>query len=87
LEAVRQLGLLGSTGSIGISTLEVVRHHPDRLKIATLAAFGNNLDRLEEQIEEFRPSHGVEGPAVWHGDCLLHFTIRVSAHHRWATWP
>ena len=40
------LALLGSTGSIGRSTIEVVRHHPERLRVATLAAFGSDLDRL-----------------------------------------
>ena len=35
---IQRLALLGATGSIGASTLEVVRHHPDRLAIATLGA-------------------------------------------------
>lgn len=49
------LALLGSTGSIGHSTLEVVRHHPDRLRIATLAARGSDLDALVAQAREFEP--------------------------------
>lgn len=49
------LALLGSTGSIGRSTLQVVRHHPDRLRVATLAAAGSNLDALEAQARELRP--------------------------------
>ena len=51
-----RLALLGSTGSIGSSALEVVRHHPQRLQIETLATFGRKLDELESQVEEFRPS-------------------------------
>ncbi len=51
-----RLALLGSTGSIGTSALEVVRHHPDRLSVATLAAFGSNPDALLRQVEEFRPA-------------------------------
>ncbi|MCZ6726780.1 MAG: 1-deoxy-D-xylulose-5-phosphate reductoisomerase [Acidobacteria bacterium] len=49
------LALLGSTGSIGRSTIEVVRHHPERLRVATLAAFGRDLDRLESQARELAP--------------------------------
>ncbi len=49
------LALLGSTGSIGRSTLEVVRHHPERLRVATLAAAGSKLDALEAQARELRP--------------------------------
>lgn len=53
---MQRLALLGSTGSIGCSALEVVRHHPDRLAIETLATFGRKLDELERQTLEFRPS-------------------------------
>lgn len=50
-----RLSILGSTGSIGRSALEVVAHHPDRLEIAALAARGSDLDLLERQTEEFGP--------------------------------
>jgi len=46
--------VLGSTGSIGVSTLDVVRQNPDRFKIHALVA-GKNLDVLCSQILEFRP--------------------------------
>jgi 1-deoxy-D-xylulose-5-phosphate reductoisomerase len=46
--------ILGSTGSIGVSTLDVVRQNPDRFKIHALVA-GKNLDVLCSQILEFRP--------------------------------
>jgi 1-deoxy-D-xylulose-5-phosphate reductoisomerase len=49
-----KLALLGSTGSIGRQTLEVVRALPDRFKVTGLAA-GDNLALLEEQIAEFQP--------------------------------
>jgi 1-deoxy-D-xylulose-5-phosphate reductoisomerase len=52
----QRLALLGSTGSIGESALDVVRHHPDRLSIETLATYGRKLDALERQTLEFRPS-------------------------------
>lgn len=55
VSAPQRLAVLGSTGSIGRSTLEVVRHHPDRLEVCALAAFGRDLDLLVAQVEEFRP--------------------------------
>jgi 1-deoxy-D-xylulose-5-phosphate reductoisomerase len=48
------LTVLGSTGSIGVNTLDVVRQHGDRFKIHALVA-GKNLDILCSQILEFRP--------------------------------
>ena len=51
----KSISILGSTGSIGVNTLEVLRMHPDRFKVVSLAA-GNNIALLKEQIEEFRPS-------------------------------
>ncbi|MBN2107762.1 MAG: 1-deoxy-D-xylulose-5-phosphate reductoisomerase, partial [Deltaproteobacteria bacterium] len=47
-----QIALLGSTGSIGASTLDVVRRYPDRYRIAGLAA-GGNVELLAEQVREF----------------------------------
>lgn len=51
---MKRLALLGSTGSIGVSTLEVVREFSDRYEIVALSA-GRNLDLLQQQIEEFHP--------------------------------
>ena len=51
---MKRLAILGSTGSIGQSTLDVVRAHPDRLKVVGLAA-GGNAERLRDQAIEFRP--------------------------------
>ncbi len=50
---MKTISVLGSTGSIGTQTLDVVRNHPD-ISIAALAA-GRNGKKLEEQIREFRP--------------------------------
>ncbi len=50
------LVLLGSTGSIGRQTLDVVRAMPDRFNILGLAA-GRNLDALESQANEFKPKY------------------------------
>ena len=52
------LTLLGSTGSIGTSTLDVVRRWPDRFAIFALVA-GRNAELLAEQIAEFRPQVAV----------------------------
>ena len=46
--------LLGSTGSIGTQTLEVIRAFPDYFEVIGLVA-GNNIDLLRKQIEEFNP--------------------------------
>ena len=51
---IKKLAVLGSTGSIGQSTLEIVRRHPNRFKILALAA-GKNKRLFKQQVEEFRP--------------------------------
>jgi 1-deoxy-D-xylulose-5-phosphate reductoisomerase len=50
-----RLAVLGATGSIGKSTLAVVRQHPDRLQVATLAARGRDPEALAAQVAELRP--------------------------------
>ena len=52
--AAKQIAVLGSTGSIGRQTLDVVRAFPDRFSIVGLAA-GRNNDLLAQQITEFQP--------------------------------
>lgn len=51
---MRTIALLGSTGSIGVSTLALVREFSDRFKIHGMVA-GSNLKLLARQIQEFRP--------------------------------
>lgn len=53
MEQQKKIAILGSTGSIGTQTLEIVRNNPD-LKVTALAA-GQNVARMEEQIREFGP--------------------------------
>lgn len=53
---MKELAIFGSTGSIGCSTLNVVRRHRDRFAVSILAA-GRNLQRLIEQIREFNPRY------------------------------
>ena len=56
---MKKIAILGSTGSIGTQTLEVVRNNRD-IKVVALAA-GSNIQLLEQQIREFRPKLA----AVW----------------------
>ncbi|MBH8562432.1 1-deoxy-D-xylulose-5-phosphate reductoisomerase [Nostoc sp. CENA67] len=51
---MKAITLLGSTGSIGTQTLDIVSHHPDQFRIVGLAA-GNNVEMLAAQIRQFRP--------------------------------
>ncbi len=51
----KKLSILGSTGSIGVSTLDVVRQFPDQFEVVGLAA-GRNVSLLKDQILEFKPS-------------------------------
>lgn len=50
---MKRLAIMGSTGSIGTQTLEIVRENKD-LEVVALAA-GKNIDLLEQQVREFRP--------------------------------
>jgi 1-deoxy-D-xylulose-5-phosphate reductoisomerase len=54
----RTLTILGSTGSIGTNTLDVVRQNPNRFKVFALVA-GRNAELLAEQIQEFHPAVAV----------------------------
>lgn len=55
---MKQLTLLGSTGSIGCSTLDVVRHNPETFAVTALVA-GKNVARMVEQCLEFSPRYAV----------------------------
>ncbi|MDJ0737682.1 MAG: 1-deoxy-D-xylulose-5-phosphate reductoisomerase [Nostocaceae cyanobacterium] len=57
---MKAITLLGSTGSIGTQTLDIVSQHPDKFRIVGLAA-GNNVEMLADQIRQFRPSIA----AIW----------------------
>lgn len=51
---MKYIAVLGSTGSIGTQTLDIVREHSDYLRVAVLAVAGN-IELLEKQIREFSP--------------------------------
>jgi 1-deoxy-D-xylulose-5-phosphate reductoisomerase len=60
-----RLAIIGSTGSIGKQTLEVIRALPERFQVVALAA-GSNLKLLAEQIDEFKPRFTCfQGDSSW----------------------
>lgn len=51
---MKKISILGSTGSIGRQTLDVISQHPDKFSVVGLSA-GNNIGLLQEQIRKFKP--------------------------------
>lgn len=51
---MKKISILGSTGSIGTQTLEIVKEKPEEFKVTAIAA-GSNIELLEKQIREFKP--------------------------------
>ena len=70
---MKNICLLGSTGHIGINSLEVIRANPDRYRIMALGA-GKNIDLLAEQIREFKPPFA----AVINSDVAKELKIRLN---------
>jgi 1-deoxy-D-xylulose-5-phosphate reductoisomerase len=58
MHTLRHLTVLGSTGSIGISTLDVVARHPDRFRVIALTA-NHRIDKMLEQCRRFQPKYAV----------------------------
>lgn len=58
MEEPCNIAILGSTGSIGVQTLDIVARHPDLFKVRVLVA-GSNVQRLSEQAAHFRPDLAV----------------------------
>jgi len=55
MTTMKKIAVMGSTGSIGLSTLKVIQANPDKYKVVTLAA-GRKIDLLAEQVKRFRPA-------------------------------
>jgi len=55
---MKGIAVLGSTGSIGVSTLDVVERHPDRFRVVALTAHGS-VARMAEQCRRVRPAYAV----------------------------
>ena len=58
-----KLTILGATGSIGVSTLDVVARHPGRFEVAALTGHGQ-VELLAAQCRQFRPAYAVVGTAA-----------------------
>jgi 1-deoxy-D-xylulose-5-phosphate reductoisomerase len=58
---VRDVVILGSTGSIGTQALDLVRANPDRFRVVGLTAGGSNVALFEEQVAEFAPRYSGLG--------------------------
>jgi 1-deoxy-D-xylulose-5-phosphate reductoisomerase len=58
---VRDVVILGSTGSIGTQALELVRRNPDRFRVVGLTAGGGQPDLFEQQVAEFAPAYSGLG--------------------------
>ncbi|MDE6112126.1 MAG: 1-deoxy-D-xylulose-5-phosphate reductoisomerase, partial [Bacteroidales bacterium] len=80
IDGVQRLAVLGSTGSIGTQTLEVVRRHPDKFTVEVLTA-GTQADLLVKQAMEFKPNAVVIGDAGYEKvrDALSSTDIKVFA--------
>ncbi|MET4699361.1 1-deoxy-D-xylulose-5-phosphate reductoisomerase [Constrictibacter sp. MBR-5] len=62
----RSITILGSTGSVGCSTLSLVAEAPERFVVEALTAKGSRIDRLAEQARRFRPRFvAVSDPHAW----------------------
>ena len=70
---MKNVAILGSTGSIGTQTLDVLRANPDDFKLVAISA-GSNIDLLEKQIREFHPMIC----AVWNEDKAKELASKVS---------
>lgn len=54
MDTRKGIAILGSTGSVGMNTLDVIASHPERFTVVTLAAYGK-VDAIEEQARRFQP--------------------------------
>src|SRR6478609_351255 len=59
--AVKDVVVLGSTGSIGTQALEIVRANPDRFRVVGLTAGGSNRELFERQVAELAPAYAGLG--------------------------
>ena len=58
--SIRDIVILGSTGSIGTQALDLVRANPGRFRVVGLTAGGGNVELFKAQVAEFSPAyHGL----------------------------
>lgn len=70
---MKNITILGSTGSIGTQTLEIAEAYPDKLHVVALAA-GSNVAKMEEQLRKFRPKYAV----MWTEEAAADLRQRVA---------
>ncbi len=70
---MKKIGILGSTGSIGTQTLEIVRAYSEDLKVTVLAA-GSNVSLMEAQVREFQPEVAV----MWSREAANDLRIKIA---------
>jgi len=70
---MKTIAILGSTGSIGTQTLEVVDNNPGQFQVCALSA-GSNIDLLEKQIRKYRPALA----AVWSEEKAADLRVRTA---------
>ena len=70
---MKKISLLGSTGSIGTQTLEVIEEYSDRLSVVALAA-GKNVGLMEEQVRKYRPALAV----MWSEEAAKELKVRIA---------
>lgn len=69
---MKKIAVLGSTGSIGTQTLQIVRNNPE-LKVTALAA-GSSVEKMEQQVREFRPTL----VCMWTEEAARELRVRIS---------
>lgn len=82
-ETMKQIAILGSTGSIGTQTLDIIRENPDQFAVFALTGY-NNADLLIRQALEFVPRYVVIANADLYSnvaEALAHTSINVCAGH------
>lgn len=70
---MKNIVVLGSTGSIGTQTLEIVDAYPEKLNVVALAA-GNNVDKIELQIRKYHPEKVV----MFHEKAANELKVRIA---------
>jgi 1-deoxy-D-xylulose-5-phosphate reductoisomerase len=79
---LKTLTILGSTGSIGVSTLDVVGRHPEQYRVHALVA-GRNVDLLTQQILRFRPKVVVTATDADRASLIHRLKESGLAHQDW----
>ncbi len=70
---MKKISILGSTGSIGIQTLDVIRKNKSQYEVVALSCH-SSIDQILEQIEEFNPKH----VAIWREDMYKELKERLN---------